>query len=48
MSTATISISNLKKSSRLDGDGSVQVKMDPSAKIGNARVFAVYGNAIKM
>ena len=43
MSTATISISNLKKSSRLDGDGSVQVKMDPSAKIGNARVFAVYG-----
>ncbi len=43
MSTATISISNLKKNSRLDGDGSVQVKMDSSMKIGNARVFAVYG-----
>ena len=30
-------------SSRPDGDGSVQVKLDPSLKIGNAKVFAVYG-----
>ncbi len=29
--------------SRGDGDGSVQVKLDPGLKIGNAKVFAVYG-----
>jgi light-independent protochlorophyllide reductase subunit L len=28
---------------RLDGDGSVQVKMDPTLRIGSAKVFAVYG-----
>ncbi|MFZ2982744.1 MAG: ferredoxin:protochlorophyllide reductase (ATP-dependent) iron-sulfur ATP-binding protein [Sphingobium sp.] len=28
---------------RLDGDGSVQVQMDPNDRIGNAKVFAVYG-----
>jgi light-independent protochlorophyllide reductase subunit L len=28
---------------RLDGDGSVQVKLDPGDRIGNAKVFAVYG-----
>jgi light-independent protochlorophyllide reductase subunit L len=28
---------------RLDGDGSVQVKLDPTDKIGSAKVFAVYG-----
>jgi light-independent protochlorophyllide reductase subunit L len=43
VNTATISISDLKKPSRMDGDGSVQVKLDPGVKIGNARVFAVYG-----
>jgi light-independent protochlorophyllide reductase subunit L len=32
-----------KVSSREDGDGSVQVQMDPNLKIGNAKVFAVYG-----
>ncbi len=26
-----------------DGDGSVQVQLDPNLKIGNAKVFAVYG-----
>ena len=26
-----------------DGEGSVQVKLDPAVKIGNAKVFAVYG-----
>ncbi len=26
-----------------DGEGSVQVKLDPNLKIGNAKVFAVYG-----
>jgi len=28
---------------RLDGDGSVQVQLDPNLKIGNAKVFAIYG-----
>jgi light-independent protochlorophyllide reductase subunit L len=28
---------------RGDGDGSVQVRMDPQLQIGNAKVFAVYG-----
>ena len=28
---------------RGDGEGSVQVHMDPSVKIGTAKVFAVYG-----
>ena len=27
----------------MDGDGSVQVHLDPNVKIGNAKVFAVYG-----
>ena len=27
----------------LDGDGSVQVRLDPADRIGNAKVFAVYG-----
>ena len=27
----------------MDGDGSVQVKLDPSVRIGTAKVFAVYG-----
>ena len=27
----------------LDGEGSVQVRMDPADRIGNAKVFAVYG-----
>jgi light-independent protochlorophyllide reductase subunit L len=29
--------------SRTDGEGSVQVQLDPSLKIGNAKVFAIYG-----
>jgi light-independent protochlorophyllide reductase subunit L len=28
---------------RPDGDGSVQVHLDPSMQIGRAKVFAVYG-----
>src|SRR6476469_4703039 len=31
------------KSHREDGEGSVQVELDPSLKIGNAKVFAIYG-----
>jgi light-independent protochlorophyllide reductase subunit L len=45
MSTATVPISALKHRpiGRLDGEGSVQVHLDPTMKIGNAKVFAVYG-----
>ena len=32
-----------KGNARMDGEGSVQVQMDPSVKIGTAKVFAVYG-----
>ena len=44
MMTTTISASSLKGArGRPDGDGSVQVQLDPAVGIGNARVFAVYG-----
>ena len=44
MTTATVPMSTLKtRSSRADGEGSVQVKLDEHVKIGNAKVFAVYG-----
>jgi len=44
-----IPISELKRalpsarSPREDGEGSVQVQLDPSVRIGTAKVFAVYG-----
>ena len=50
MITATVPVSALRNRSipgpgkvPLDGDGSVQVPLDPNLKIGNAKVFAVYG-----
>jgi light-independent protochlorophyllide reductase subunit L len=44
MTVATVPMSTLKtRSTRPDGDGSVQVQMDASIKIGKAKVFAVYG-----
>jgi len=48
MSTTTIPVPDIKspgirKNLRLDGEGSVQVELDPSLKIGNAKVFAIYG-----
>jgi light-independent protochlorophyllide reductase subunit L len=33
----------VKRNSKLDGEGSVQVQLDPNVKIGNAKVFAIYG-----
>lgn len=33
----------VRKGVRPDGDGSVQVELDPNLRIGNAKVFAVYG-----
>ena len=42
MNVATVPVSEIKRG-RADGEGSVQVQLDPSVKIGNAKVFAVYG-----
>ncbi|NDF05725.1 MAG: ferredoxin:protochlorophyllide reductase (ATP-dependent) iron-sulfur ATP-binding protein, partial [Betaproteobacteria bacterium] len=41
--TASIPVSQIKRGGRPDGEGSVQVQLDPSVKIGNAKVFAIYG-----
>ncbi|MBK5910790.1 ferredoxin:protochlorophyllide reductase (ATP-dependent) iron-sulfur ATP-binding protein [Rhodothalassium salexigens] len=38
-----MSTTTLTRNKREDGDGSVQVKMDPKLKIEGAKVFAVYG-----
>ncbi|MGA2552984.1 MAG: ferredoxin:protochlorophyllide reductase (ATP-dependent) iron-sulfur ATP-binding protein [Burkholderiaceae bacterium] len=44
MNTATVALSEVRVARRrLDGEGSVQVELDPGLKIGNAKVFAVYG-----
>jgi light-independent protochlorophyllide reductase subunit L len=44
LDTATVSFASLKsRLSRPDGEGSVQVSLDPADKIGTAKVFAVYG-----
>jgi light-independent protochlorophyllide reductase subunit L len=44
MSIATVPVSEMKIArKRPDGEGSVQVPLDPDLKIGNAKVFAVYG-----
>ncbi len=41
MTTTTVPMSSIRR--RADGEGSVQVQLDPNLKIGNAKVFAVYG-----
>ncbi len=44
MNIATVPFSEIKRTGgRPDGEGSVQVQLDPGMKIGNAKVFAVYG-----
>lgn len=48
MSTTTVPFPDIKtpgvrKNLRLDGEGSLQVELDPSLKIGTAKVFAIYG-----
>ena len=43
MTLATLPYPVRSKVSREDGDGSVQVALDPNLKIGTAKVFAVYG-----
>jgi light-independent protochlorophyllide reductase subunit L len=43
----TVAVRDLVKAAhgdvRLDGDGSVQVKLDPTVSIGTAKVFSIYG-----
>jgi light-independent protochlorophyllide reductase subunit L len=41
VTTTTVPMSSIRR--RADGEGSVQVQLDPNVKIGNAKVFAVYG-----
>jgi light-independent protochlorophyllide reductase subunit L len=44
LNTTAIPVAAIKSRARPpDGDGSMQVAMDPSLKIGTAKVFAVYG-----
>jgi light-independent protochlorophyllide reductase subunit L len=38
-----VAIRAVARHARPDGDGSVQVQMDPAVTIGNAKVFSVYG-----
>jgi len=38
-----VAIRTVPSRSRADGEGSVQVRMDPNVTIGNAKVFSVYG-----
>jgi light-independent protochlorophyllide reductase subunit L len=43
MNVASVPISEIRRPVRPDGAGSLQVQLDPNLKIGNAKVFAVYG-----
>jgi light-independent protochlorophyllide reductase subunit L len=48
MSVTTVPMPDIKRvgqrtNLRLDGEGSLQVELDPNMKIGNAKVFAIYG-----
>ena len=48
LEASPIAFPELKRSiarqvARADGEGSVQVQLDPNLKIGNAKVFAIYG-----
>ncbi len=40
--TTRVPVSNIQRKPP-DGEGSVQVHLDPDVKIGTAKVFAVYG-----
>jgi light-independent protochlorophyllide reductase subunit L len=41
--TTSIPLNSIQRVRGADGEGSVQFQMDPSVKIGTAKVFAVYG-----
>ena len=43
MTIETLPFSTVKRNKRLDGEGRGPVELDPQVKIGNAKVFAIYG-----
>jgi light-independent protochlorophyllide reductase subunit L len=43
MNIGTVPVSEIRRERRADGEGSVQVSLDPKVNIGNAKVFAIYG-----
>jgi light-independent protochlorophyllide reductase subunit L len=43
MNVTNVPVSEIRRERRDDGEGSVQVSLDPTVKIGNAKVFAIYG-----
>ena len=43
MNVETLPSPPVKRNPKLDGEGSLQVQLDPDVKIGNAKVFAIYG-----
>jgi light-independent protochlorophyllide reductase subunit L len=43
MNVETLPFHSGKRNPKLDGEGSLQVQLDPNVKIGNAKVFAIYG-----
>ena len=43
MNTVTVPFAEIRRPAPPDGEGSLQVQLDPDLKIGNAKVFAVYG-----
>jgi light-independent protochlorophyllide reductase subunit L len=43
MNVSKVPVSEIRRDRPGDGEGSVQVSLDPSVKIGNAKVFAIYG-----
>ena len=43
MNVSKVPVSEIRRERSGDGEGSVQVSLDPSVKIGNAKVFAIYG-----
>jgi light-independent protochlorophyllide reductase subunit L len=43
MNVEILPFPTVKRNPKLDGEGSLQVQLDPNVKIGNAKVFAIYG-----
>jgi light-independent protochlorophyllide reductase subunit L len=43
MNTVSVPFAEIRRQPPPDGEGSLQVQLDPNMKIGNAKVFAVYG-----
>ena len=41
MNVETLPFPTVKRNPKLDGEGSLQVQLDPNVKIGNAKVFVV-------